>query len=113
MGLDTTHNCWHGSYGTFHQWREAVAQAAGYGSLDQYEGFSGLRAGKPWPQNDALVTLLDHSDCDGSIVAKECAPLANRLEQLLPKLTGWGEQTQQFINGLRAAAEADEDVEFK
>ena len=29
MGLDTTHNAWHGSYTGFSRWRTAVANAAG------------------------------------------------------------------------------------
>lgn len=29
MGLDTTHNCWHGSYGGFKEFRELVGRAAG------------------------------------------------------------------------------------
>lgn len=29
MGLDTTHDCWHGAYGGFHDFRELVGKAAG------------------------------------------------------------------------------------
>lgn len=29
MGLDTTHDCWHGSYGGFREFREMVGRAAG------------------------------------------------------------------------------------
>lgn len=29
MGLDTTHNCWHGAYGSFKEFRELVGRAAG------------------------------------------------------------------------------------
>lgn len=29
MGLDTSHDCWHGSYGSFMVWRMAIAKAAG------------------------------------------------------------------------------------
>jgi hypothetical protein len=29
MGLDTSHDCWHGSYISFGAWRDAVAVAAG------------------------------------------------------------------------------------
>lgn len=28
MGLDTTHDCWHGSYGGFHDFRDLVGRAA-------------------------------------------------------------------------------------
>ena len=30
MGLDTTHDCFHGAYSAFSRWRNAVAEAAGY-----------------------------------------------------------------------------------
>jgi hypothetical protein len=114
MGLDTTHNCWHGSYGSFGRWRKAVADAAGYGNLDAYEGFGGK---KQWPDvdDDILAVLLSHSDCDGEILAKDCLPLAIRLERLivLIKDERWQETTQQFVNGLRLAAELGENVEFQ
>ncbi|QGH79670.1 hypothetical protein SEA_MINNIE_81 [Mycobacterium phage Minnie] len=29
MGLDTTHDCWHGAYGGFARFREVVGRAAG------------------------------------------------------------------------------------
>lgn len=69
---------------------------------------------------DVLYPLLYHSDCDGIIPSVECEPLANRLEELLPKLAGDGgghvgsyrEKTQTFINGLRLAASLGEDVDF-
>lgn len=70
--------------------------------------------------DDPLITLLDHSDCDGEIEAVDCAPLADRLEELLPDLpahTGphddWTDKTRMFIDGLREAAAAGEAVEFQ
>jgi len=39
MGLDTTHDCWHGSYGAFHVWRSAIAKAAGLPNLERMEGY--------------------------------------------------------------------------
>lgn len=30
MGLDTTHDCWHGAYSAFTRWRNKLAEAAGY-----------------------------------------------------------------------------------
>ena len=30
MGLDTTHDCWHGSYGGFSMWRLEIAKALGW-----------------------------------------------------------------------------------
>lgn len=114
MGLDTTHNCWHGAYSSFMRWREAVCEVAGYGDIHKRQGFGGC---KPWPTKDALVILLNHSDCDGEIASKDCAPLADRLEQLLPALRNKGvehaERAEDFIKGLRLAAARGEDVEFR
>lgn len=114
MGLYTTHDCWRGSYSSFHNWRRAICAAAGWGSLDNY--YSGAER---FPFDDVLTSLLDHSDCDGLLPWGICGALADRLEALLPKLpeaTGLPrcvrEDTEQFIAGLRLAHEAQEDVEF-
>jgi hypothetical protein len=70
---------------------------------------------------DPLIVLLAHSDCEGEIQEDFCGPLADRLEELLPLLgeeDGGGHigsyttKTEQFIRGLRAAAEAGEPVGF-
>jgi hypothetical protein len=39
MGLDTSHNCWHGAYGAFMRWREKIANVAGLPPLELMEGF--------------------------------------------------------------------------
>ena len=129
MGLDTSHDCWHGSYGVFHRWRLKVAEIAGYGSLDNWAGFGGQWL---WPgaDEDPLVLLLHHSDCDGEIRWQDAAPIANRLVELLPALrrADWvagvaagsdervaefyHERTEHFIAGLRLASRRREDVEF-
>jgi hypothetical protein len=117
MGLDTTHDCWHGSYGSFHRFRTALAQAAGLPPLDTMAGFtrSGL-PGRSWAEfeHDALVVLLNHEDCDGEIACSDCARLADRLDELLPLLSeNWRRAAAEFSVGLRAAAAAGEDVEFR
>lgn len=121
MGLDTSHDCWHGPYSAFNRFRKKIAEVAGYGNLDDYEGFGGA---KQFPEGDPLVVLLNHSDCEGSIEAKDCAPLADRMEQLLPALIAadgplypgsQGSYTwaaERFIKGLRLAASENEPVEF-
>lgn len=30
MGLDTSHDAWHGAYSAFRRWRDAISEAAGY-----------------------------------------------------------------------------------
>ena len=121
MGLDTTHDCWHGAYSAFHRWRTKLAEVSGYGRLDDYVGFDGS---KPWPESgDVLIQLLHHSDCDGEIAAEICAPLADRLEQLMSALAiagsggghigDYAEKTQRFIDGLRLAAQHGDAVVFR
>lgn len=148
MGLDTTHDCWHGAYSAFMRWRQELAHAAGLPPLDLMEGFytkgdyrdpiyfakKGLKADdafadlerclpikweclKPSP----LYVLLHHSDCEGELEWKDCGPIANALEDLLPKLPNgdggghignWRDKTQTFIDGLRKANAAKENVVF-
>lgn len=123
MGLDTSHNCFHGSYGRFDDWRNAVATAAGYSLgvvgnqfLLPISHISEENALGIWdePPSDALIVLLAHSDCDGVIKAEHCGPLADRIEALLPSMVEHHADTsRQFILGLRAAAAAGENVEFR
>jgi len=72
---------------------------------------------KPSP----LFELLYHSDCDGDIPAENCESIADALELLIPLLPAednlghignWENKTQQFVDGLRAAAKADEPLDF-
>lgn len=140
MGLDTTHDCFHGAYSAFSRWRNAVAEAAGYmvapvkwPSLG-YEAESVLidwghivdknYAGE-WDEmpSDPLIILIAHSDCDGKILPEHAGPLADRLEAILPLMTegggghierdgGYQRVTQRFIDGLRTASAAGEEVGF-
>ena len=137
MGLDTSHDCWHGAYSSFMRWREEIAQAAGFPPLYFMENFwegppgnvgsMGYRIESAINQlpirwrlfsGDPLCILLNHSDCDGIIEAKDCKPLADRLREILPHLPSGGpfydarDKTWQFINGLDLAASRGENVEF-
>jgi hypothetical protein len=120
MGLDTSHDCWHGAYSAFGRWRQKLCEIAGYGQLESHVGFGGIT---PWPTDDPLCKLLDHSDCDGEILVEDCAPLAARLTELLPALKRSGEggghvgsyygTTVQFICGLLKASSNNENVTFQ
>lgn len=131
MGLDTDYECWSGGYGAFNRWRGAIAQCGGLGDLNMYPGH-GHPDGRDYPASTgALLTLFDHSDCDGEIKAEECEPLANALESLLPSLDRAQEvevaqhpglkacldravasRTRTFISGLREAVADGESVGF-
>jgi hypothetical protein len=113
MGLDISHNCWHGSYTSFNYWRTKLAEVAGYGDLADYRGHGGAKK-FPSAKGDVLVELLSHSDCDGELETGICTRLANRLEELLPAMSephdAW---TKQFISGLRKAAARGQKVTFR
>jgi hypothetical protein len=110
MGLDTTHGAWHGSYGSFHVWRTAVAQAAGI-NLEEMQGFGGE---KEWPDHP-LTPLLHHSDCDGKLTPQECTQIAAELvviQEKLPDDQWLRDKTAQFILGCIDAAGARESIKF-
>lgn len=119
MGLDTSHDCWHGAYSAFARWRKRIAASIGI-NLDSMEGFGGSAS---WARlgTDPIVALLNHSDCDGEIAHEVCGPLADRLEGLLPLLSGnegghlgnMQAKTETFIKGLRLASLLQENVEFR
>lgn len=133
MGLDTSHDCWHGAYSAFTRWRHELAKAAGY-QVIRIEGQIHDTTMLDWghiaeknfygewdvPPSDPLILLIAHSDCEGVIHPEHGALLADRLTELLPLLNGDGgghigsyrEKTQTFIDGLRAAVAAGEDVDF-
>ncbi len=105
MGLDTTHDCWHGPYGAFNRWREQLAKRIDL-PLPLMKGFcpwfqamvpsdgSNIIYGfqKPtrysplkWPSStdEPLVLLLSHSDCDGDIRWQDAEAIANRLDTII------------------------------
>lgn len=136
MGLDTSHDAWTGAYGAFTRWRNAIAEAAGYAVWEVVHD-RGYKAptimldwghvtqdnlfGK-WDKTpaDPLVVLFAHSDCEGEIFPEQATPLADKLEALLPELTGDSgghigdirAKTEQFIQGLRDAVSANEPLDF-
>jgi hypothetical protein len=122
MGLDTSHNCWHGPYSAFNRFRHEIAKAAGI-PLDSMEGYEPMfptpeedqaeRVSWEKYKSDPICILLDHSDCDGEIANEHCLALAARLEEIAPKLIQGGLMALRFAKGLRDAAEAGEDVEFR
>lgn len=115
MGLDTSHDCWHGAYSAFMRWRHEIARAAGLPPLSLMDGFysPGEALSDPfWAANgmrdierhgidliktslpikwsclkpDPLYLLLHHSDCEGEIAAADCAGIADSLERILPNM---------------------------
>lgn len=137
MGLDTSHNCWHGPYSSFTRFRNKLAELAGYEvkNVTYDDGFTSPTASIDWPrierenphcfqgdwrtiESDPLVYLIAHSDCDGVLHPAQARALANRLAELLPLIQDdrgcerMKAKTEQFIAGLRDAVGKGEDVDF-
>jgi hypothetical protein len=118
MGLDTSHNCWSGSYSGFGNWRETVASIVGI-NLPGMVGFGGSIK---WDSLEfrPVYVLLDHSDCDGEIATEHLIPLADDLDRIAEVLaegecgtSGWKYRaTVRFAAGCRDAAAAGEPVNF-
>lgn len=139
MGLDTSHDCWHGPYSSFKRFREEVAAAAKehYGYEPNYEGHP-FRAYMGWWDHDfhghpgsrgadyheydhILDVFFIHSDCDGYIFPNDAEPLADALDALVGYLDDdpnnhrfWSarETLRTFIKGLREAVNNYEVVTF-
>jgi len=130
MGLDTSHNAWHGPYSSFMRFRELLAKQIGF-NLREMEGFSDkthtIEGTKKWADlpKDDLHILLNHSDCDGHITAKRCEKLAKRLDEVLIIATEkvpepdereyWDyflKQIKQFSTGCKLAHSKNEPLEF-
>jgi len=83
MGLDVSHDCWHGSYLLFEAFRRRLQTALG---LDYYLRFGGELPPIGVLRAEPLQTLLLHADNEGSIALADTEPLAARLEELAPLL---------------------------
>lgn len=135
MGLDTSHDCWHGPYSSFMQFRRAIAVAVGI-PLDFMDGFEEQTKSRVsdipvlsqqlpirWDslKPDALHKLLNHSDCDGQIEVADLIPIAERLEAVGPTLPDAGidfpefyrDRAAKFAKGLRNAWSLNEPVIFR
>jgi hypothetical protein len=115
MGLDTSHDAWHGSYSSFNNWRTWIAEQIGiplqlmdgfyseennpfalldckYPNGDELEMRSIRRISKLFPlkwdsfKKTPLHILLYHSDCDGYINWYDCNKIAKELKVVLSKI---------------------------
>lgn len=133
MGLDTTHNAFHGAYSSFSRFRQFVMKAIG-GSYPPHDDESLDRGHFYWGEgyseetHRGLHEFFTHSDCDGEISPQMCTVVADELASILPKIEelaktedvaghilrdgGFVAVTMRFINGCRLAAELNEPLEF-
>jgi hypothetical protein len=111
MGLDCSHDAFHGAYSAFNRLRQFVCAATGpdgsYPPHYQYTADGGLQDGPNGlllrrtdlddnmfyigdeygqESHPGLWEFLTHSDCDGEIAPEMCVKVADDLERLLPKM---------------------------
>ena len=116
MGLDTTHDCWHGPYSMFMVWREQLHRYTAPDNTRTLE--QAWDAGDYADQSQPINVLMNHSDCDGEIPAEICGPLADHLQKIVDIMPERGvydmakPATLRFIAGLRKAADNKEPVDF-
>ena len=92
MGLDFDNAEAHWAYSGFFRFRQRLAAAIGIMNLEQMENFGPMfeqqgpnRPLVPWDKwlGDPIVDLINHSDCDGKLSAKQCAKIAPRLREII------------------------------
>lgn len=129
MGLDCSHDAFHGAYSAFNRLRKEVARAVG-GSFPPHENRE--LDDDMWYIDDAytaeshpgLFAFLSHSDCDGEFTPEECVQVANDLEPLIDSLPngghghietngGYRRSLQRFVDGCRLAASKNESLLFR
>jgi len=130
--VEVSHGCFSGHEVIFDDLRCVWAQAAGYGVHDfrnqggpmiprlDFDLYSDEDMDGAWPYgapDDPLIIVLVHHEQSGIIQWKHAPALASRLEELVSpmmkqNMMRWVLFTQQFVQGLKAAAHYQEDVIF-
>ena len=79
MGLDCSHNAWHGAYSAFMRWREKLAEVAGLPPLMLMEGFY-----TPLDDMRMPATLYHGIDTNRPAYGAGSEPYMARLDAQLP-----------------------------
>ena len=125
MGLDTSHNAWHGPYSSFNVFRRWLAEKIEI-NLNDYIGYGNEDATKELNSiNHKLMPLFNHSDCDGLLTPDECKQIAEGLDDVLKNITQEEAEhpdnkfpfsnynkAKQFREGCLFAYSLDENIEF-
>ena len=119
MGLDTTHNAWHGPYSSFNEFRIRLANSIGI-DLKEYIGYSFKGTKDEALIDHPLMPLFNHSDCDGELTPDECKQIAEGLDMVLKasKLPStvdeiwFAEKIVKFRDGCLLAYSKKEILEF-
>lgn len=100
MGLDISHDTWHGAYSAFHRWRSVIAMAAGLPPLDLMEGFYSKDSNNP-------LTLLNYKYPIGDEL--DMAHLRRIFEQLPIK---WESLKPMHLHELLYHSDCDGEISY-
>lgn len=116
MGLDTSHDAWHGAYSSFNRFRTNIASAIGF-NITSFEGYGGS-LGYDKIQQPGIRALIGHSDCDGELSTETCGLLATELQVIYDQeikngiTSEFADRLKQFIEGCKLAHSRNECIEF-
>lgn len=112
MGIDFSHCNASWSYSGFHRFRCRLAEVV-HLTLEDYNGYGEK---KDWPtsEEEPLVSLFNHSDCEGELTPEECRLIAPRLREVM---SNWADDYDRrmgmdLAQGMENAANANEPLEF-
>lgn len=117
MGVNFSHCKAHWSYSGFNRFRGKLASHFGIAWPENIFEAAKIMDKKWEAINHPVMTLLNHSDCDGHIDAEKCYELADVIE---PVITSWeftnaiNDYTSglELIKGLRLAGDKKEKFVF-
>lgn len=113
MGIDFNYGNAQWSYGGFSRFREKLAKEIKL-NLNEMKGFGG---DKDWPSvnEEPIVHLLNHSDCDGYLTPDQCKQIIPRLKELVKD---WYEEDFDkgrallLAEGMEEAVTENQNLEF-
>lgn len=114
MGLDTTHNAFHGAYSSFHRFRSQLLDLTDQINAESLVGYGGT-AEYEVIKNKGIRRLMDQSDCEGEISPKDCKLIADSLDAYIPLMDKDSElysRSVQFRDGCLLAFSKGETLEF-
>lgn len=116
MGLDTTHNAFHGAYSSFMRFRMQLLELVNGSDIRDLEGYD-EKAKTPVSslKDEGLEIFFNHSDCDGDISPEDCKKVADSLDFYIPKMDVESElyrRSVQFRDGCLLAHSLNEVLDF-
>lgn len=111
MGVNFSYCMAHWTYSFFHDFRVKLANEVGI-DLNQMEGFGGDHLFSNY--QDAIIPLLQHSDCQGELSAEECSRVAPRLREIVASWNGDPDQPEAWLlaEGMERAAQLNKPFYF-